>query len=678
VTALLIVSAMAWGGRAALSDPPAPGTSLRASVDLLVVSDKPAWLTPLAATVAAKLAGSGEIPLLLVVESPLSAEALALLNHVSARHTWVLDASPDGSLSKQLAPWAPQTIAVSADALAASVAVARQFWEEYPMVVTANVEAPQAVIQGAVYAAQSRIPLLVAPPARLDQASAQLKAKLQVLYSDAGTPVGPHLLPHPLAALFGAKAIDNLILARVPDDIGAAGRTAWLAPYLSLLHHAPVILAPTRSAQAAEKLVNQTLQAEQLRPKTLTILADPESIGHQVVRIDEGTGTEKTYRVPIEPCSPTSSRQTAALGVGRIPLAALKDASLMVARGVVRSRATGPNPPALLLVANPAVDDWELPLCEVISRATAAEFKNCGVQVREFYQTQADVPAVRRAALDAQLIVYQGHIEQESLFKPPQAVRIDNLPVVILQTCDSLQQEIVWQIHAAGGTAVVGTATPVHSGPGSTLIKALCDAALYRSCTLGEALRDAQNYLFCFQDLKHPEKSEEWAKTERTALSFRLLGDPQLTLFPRPLPAPEQAALIATWDGNARIVVHLPPQQLPEVRSNGYVVRLFPGSETAGLLLRLRGGARKLAAMYFFRLPLPAGFPADRRSGTLLAADQAGRGVFRVDPLGRFLYVLYRGEHAPPGGVIILERVAGEPDPLALPPPVPTSGSKDR
>jgi hypothetical protein len=117
---------------------------------------------------------------------------------------------------------------------------------------------------------------------------------------------------------------------------------------------------------------------------------------------------------------------------------------------------------------------------------------------------------------------------------------------------------------------------------------------------------------------------------------------------------------------------------LPEVRSNGYVVRLFPGSETAGLLFRLRGGERKLAAMYFFRLPLPAGFPPDRLAGTLLAEDRAGRGVFRVDPLRRFLYVLYQAERAPAGKVIVLERVDGDPDQPAVPPPASSSGSNDR
>ena len=71
---------------------------------------------------------------------------------------------------------------------------------------------------------------------------------------------------------------------------------------------------------------------------------------------------------------------------------------------------------------------------------------------------------------------------------------------------------------------------------------------------------------------------------------------------------------------------------------------MFPGSETAGLVRRLKSNpARRVTPLYYFRLDLPQqkeppepGFRAIARPG-----DESRRAVGRVDPLGRYLYVLY-------------------------------------
>ena len=111
---------------------------------------------------------------------------------------------------------------------------------------------------------------------------------------------------------------------------------------------------------------------------------------------------------------------------------------------------------------------------------------------------------------------------------------------------------MLWRIDELGGVALVGSVTPIHSGSGSALVKALSDAVLYRGATLGEALRDAQNYLFCLEDLKARRGQKEQAKSRRVALSFRLWGDPELRVLAgvgragRPSPAGDRCGRAAT------------------------------------------------------------------------------------------------------------------------------------
>ena len=142
----------------------------------------------------------------------------------------------------------------------------------------------------------------------------------------------------------------------------------------------------------------------------------------------------------------------------------------------------------------------------------------------EFYGKLADSPEVLAAAKKAGLIIYEGHLAYQDLFDVPSAHRdtapdsyfeeeLDNLeeggcrgaaamraaddaaasrrggrpatpqpisfdgtmeglPVVILQSCDSLDERVLWRIDELGGVALVGSVTPIHSGSGSALVKA--------------------------------------------------------------------------------------------------------------------------------------------------------------------------------------------------------------
>ena len=96
------------------------------------------------------------------------------------------------------------------------------------------------------------------------------------------------------------------------------------------------------------------------------------------------------------------------------------------------------------------------------------------------------------------------------------------MPLVILQSCHSLEEPVTQQFLQLGGVGLIGSVTNIHSASNSTFIKALCDSMLYQGAPTGEALRDARNYYLCWRDLKAKRGHTELAKVHRVALSFSL------------------------------------------------------------------------------------------------------------------------------------------------------------
>jgi hypothetical protein len=368
---------------------------------------------------------------------------------------------------------------------------------------------------------------------------------------------------------------------------------------------------------------------------------------------------------------PMTFEQLVSVGVGRIPFSSLQEASTFYVRGLARERLLALKEPRALMISNPALNNMELPLCEAVSRLTVAELRNCGVHVDEFYRQPGDSPEIMDRADEANVIIYEGHTEHDGLLRNPaydypnawmagrggtEPLRhFGGLPIVILQTCDSLQQEMLLRVYGAGGVALLGSSTPVHSASGSGFAKAVYDAALYRDATLGEALRDAQNYFFCLQDLKDLRRHRERAKSQRVALSFRLWGDPELRMLPEALAPPRLAPVAAHWQGPNRVVVEIPGRRFPQIRNEAYAAEFYPGSEAAGMVLRVKDdAARRVSPVYFFRLPVPDTLRSDPPVELTATGDASDRAVFRLDPPARFLYVLYFPEKETPHGVVTL------------------------
>ncbi|MGA2258327.1 MAG: hypothetical protein ABSG53_26990, partial [Thermoguttaceae bacterium] len=332
---------------------------------------------------------------------------------------------------------------------------------------------PEAVILGSALAAGLGVPILLCEQDDASPAvSAALKelsvARLLVAVSDpkksprwvqhyevASQILPPQALQHRLIAVLGADKVRNVVVARAPDDRAAVGHSAWLAPYLSSARGAPVVLTHADGAASAEADVQDLIRRESLQPRTVTILADYASIGYRYVELDPSAGEnghEKPsvlipqpaisagtaalssgtaassdsppappphYTIRTEPFVPSRPDQLATVGVGRIPLESLGDCSVFFARGLLRERLLANRSPRMLMVANSGALRRSLPLCETISRVTAAEFKNFGMHVDEFYGKLTDSPEILTAARSANLILYEGHVSYQDLIDEP-------------------------------------------------------------------------------------------------------------------------------------------------------------------------------------------------------------------------------------------------------------------
>ena len=739
----------------------------RIDVLWIIASEDEPWTVALAAPVVAHLRKSGPGPLLMALASPPTREAEWLFSLARSRRPIVLATSEQLKLGAALQKRSPRVLQIGSDPSQASASVAKRFWNRAPDVVVAMADDPEAVILGSALAAGLGVPILLCGQ---DEAGAAVSAALQdlsvarmlVAVSDAKKSprwiqqqeiaaeiLPPQALQHRLIAALGADKVRNVVVARAPDERADVGHTAWLAPYVSSARGAVVVLTHAHGAAVAEADVRELIRRESLQPRTVTILADYASIGYRLAQLDPANGEDLReewsaalspvivpqpapsagtpsggpaagpgtapapplhYTVRTEPFIPTQPDQLATLGVGRIPLESLGDALVFFVRGLLRERLLAHCPPRLLIVANSGAARRSLPLCETISRVTAAEFKNFDIHVDEFYGKPTDSPEILTAARSANLILYEGHLSYQDLIdeqvlkrsqaedypldeedlegsggarravdgdanrRPaPRVVMAEprsrhlqgplaGLPIVVLQSCESLDDAVLWRLDELGGVALIGSMTPIHSGCGSALLNAAMSSMLYRGGTLGETLRDAQNYMFCVEALKARRGHKERVKGVRVALSFRLWGDPELQVLPSRPGAPRQAPIQAQWIGDDTLRIDVPQSRLPEARSEKYVASMFPNSQAAGLLKTEEGETlKKITPVYYFCLPLPKSAAHSDVTELEPSRSDAKRVDARIDRSRGLLYLVYYPEQENPGESVVVRLRAVRP-----------------
>jgi hypothetical protein len=224
---------------------------------------------------------------------------------------------------------------------------------------------------------------------------------------------------------------------------------------------------------------------------------------------------------------------------------------------------------------------------------------------------------------------------------PQDANQLDGFPLVVLQSCHSLDDTSLG-ILASDALGIVGSVANIHSASGSAFIKTFCDGLLYRGDTVGEALRDARNYLLCVSELKTKRGHQQQAKVNRVAYSFHLWGDPEAKLFSSLPKRPKRQAVSATFIALDKIHIATPKKRLFTSRTREYFLRMFPGDQVAGIVKRLKNkDIRRVAPLYFFRIPMPKDFNALQYTDLKGPDETIDRAVFLADPFERFLYILY-------------------------------------
>ncbi|MBU2509722.1 hypothetical protein KJ966_00215 [bacterium] len=424
------------------------------------------------------------------------------------------------------------------------------------------------------------------------------------------------------------------------------------APYMSLLRKAPLVLSSSSKGSDAENSISSFIDAHGVTPRTLTVLGDYTIIN--TIKADEEL-KDQIYEgnMELELFSNPVNGTAIPYGIGRLPFDRIDCLSLYYARLAEQERALARFSPRFTMIANLESERTsQLLLAESISRLTVSELRNHNLQGYEFYQESPDNPNIWETTLRSDLVIYEGHIEEFGLLKKlkPTENRLnhhkipyfDHFPFLILQSCDSLESSEI--LLDRGISGIIGSCSKVHSASGSSFIKAFLDAMLYDGANNGEALRDAKNFSLSIVKLKEARGHREQDKTLRSALTFRLLGDPEVKLFIKKLQSPVKKPLTARFVDEKTVEISTPFRFYSEVKNEHYKIKLFPKAETAGIVTRFEADlppVRQINAFYFFRLPINQ---IKKHKGIFDFADNDSsdpRNISLEDPFGRWLYILH-------------------------------------
>jgi len=242
----------------------------------------------------------------------------------------------------------------------------------------------------------------------------------------------------------------------------------------------------------------------------------------------------------------------------------------------------------------------------------------------------------------------RGPPDDDPLPKPSPPVRCERMPLVILQSCHSLEEQAATEIIQAGAADFIGSVTSVHSASGSAFVKAFCDRLLYHDATTGEALRDARTYFLALARLKTLRGHKEHAKVTRVALTFRLWGDPEARVIPEATEKPVVRPIRVKFVSPDWLDVRTPRTLLPDIVTAKYAVRAFPDAHLGGIVRRIKDRAyRRLMPLYFVDFRAPTDFFRAGYARVLREGEEPNRATFVTRrPYGREVYVLYLPEKA--------------------------------
>jgi hypothetical protein len=160
---------------------------------------------------------------------------------------------------------------------------------------------------------------------------------------------------------------------------------------------------------------------------------------------------------------------------------------------------------------------------------------------------------------------------------------------------------------------VLGSSTRTYSGSGGACSLAFFNAVLYENQSVGDALRQAKNFLLVYALLKDKRLGKGATRTGaniRSAWAFTLWGDPTLKLPMPPRPDNEGCCVpfVRHEVQGSTLVISLPDKAKVPVQTDKYRTELLPNGRAAGLVKKEKiDDRRPLVPFVFAEVSLPRG-----------------------------------------------------------------------
>lgn len=400
--------------------------------------------------------------------------------------------------------------------------------------------------------------------------------------------------------------IENVVFANPADTQGEMGGTSALAPWIAPRRNAALLLTNAEGSNVAE-VMEFAQRRETLRQiDALLFLANLKAI--PVWSRPNPIPGDKDQQIEMEPLTP-SGNQPFTYSTGRLFHEDRAIVPLMLARQqmLLESR----RPLKALVASN---SGGSLSLLETFSRNTIEALRQSGVETTILIGPKVSRDEIRNQMPLHNLFLWEGHsgtLMNDYEFPTWE----DAVPptFVFLQSCLSLTEPRVGSLLRRGAFAVLGSSTRTYSGSGGATSLAFFNAVLHEDRPVGDALRQAKNFLLAYALLKEKRLGKGATRTGaniRSAWAFTLWGDPTLKLPVPPRSNIEDSCVPFVChevQGNT-IVISLPDKAQAPVQTDKYRTELLPNERAAGLVKKQKiDDRRPLVPFVFAEVHLPRG-----------------------------------------------------------------------
>jgi hypothetical protein len=410
--------------------------------------------------------------------------------------------------------------------------------------------------------------------------------------------------------------IENAVFTNPADTRGEMGGISALAPWIAPRRNAALLLTNAEGSNVAEAMERAQRHEALRQVDALLYLANLKAI--PVWRRPNPIPGDKDQQIEMEPLTP-SGNQPFTFSVGRLFHEDRAIVPLMLARQqmLLESR----RPLKALVASN---SGGSLSLLETFSRNTIEALRQAGVETTTLIGNKVSRYEVRKQMPLHNLFLWEGH--SGTLMNDYEFPTWDDAvppTFVFLQSCLSLTEPRVGSLLNRGAFAVLGSSTRTYSGSGGATSLAFFNAVLHEDRTVGDALRQAKNFLLVYALLKDKRLGKGATRTGaniRSAWAFTLWGDPTLKLPvpPRsntrpsspPIPEGDKGGVPFVChevQGNT-IVISLPDKAKVPVQTDKYRTELLPNERAAGLVKKEKiDDRRPLVPIVFAEVYLPRG-----------------------------------------------------------------------